>query len=200
MLLMLLIMQYQTELTDHAVESLFSKLCWRNATVRPPVLLVIIVFGWGFVVRVAREVGMNIDHVLGGRCMAPGHMYRAALVLANIVLFAHLVHFVASEFPGLTWRPWLTCNVALHVAIMLVGVLPSSSFLPESRFSLLRTLFESVIAPFAPVNFWHVIVADYLTSLAKAFSDLQVMSCISCTLALQESYSSVCEIAAETKC
>ena len=31
-----------------------------------------------------------------------------------------------------------------------------------------------MIAPLAPVTFWHVIVADYLTSLAKAFSDLQV--------------------------
>ena len=51
-------------------------------------------------------------------------------------------------------------------------------FYPEARFSLIRTLRESVIAPFAPVNFWHVIVADYLTSLAKALADLQESVCI----------------------
>jgi len=28
------------------------------------------------------------------------------------------------------------------------------------------------------VTFWHVIVADYLTSLAKTFSDLQLTACI----------------------
>ena len=52
----------------------------------------------------------------------------------------------------------------------------------ESRLSLVRTLWESMIAPLAPVNFWHVIVADYTTSLAKAFSDLQLATCISAAI------------------
>ena len=37
------------------------------------------------------------------------------------MLAAHLVHFVASQFPGITWRPWLTCNLALHGVLLVLG-------------------------------------------------------------------------------
>ena len=78
-----------------------------------------------------------------------------------------------------TWRPWLRCNLFLHGAFIVLGALPLQYFCPASRLSLVRALLEPVTAPFAPVTFWHVIVADYLRSLAKAFSDLQLTLCIS---------------------
>lgn len=53
-------------------------------------------------------------------------------------------------------------------------VLPIQTFYAASRLSLIRALLESIVAPMTQVTFWHVIVADYLTSLAKAFSDVQV--------------------------
>jgi len=130
-------------------------------------------------VRVCRTSGLNLDLVLGGRLQASLASAHAALLLLCIVLAAHLVHFIASEIHGVSWRPWLTCNLVLHFVLALLGMMPAPVFQPESRFSLLRTLWESVIAPCAPVTFWHVIVADYLTSLAKALSDLQLSTCIS---------------------
>ena len=48
----------------------------------------------------------------------------------------------------------------------------------HSRDSLVVTLWESFLAPFAPVTFWHVIVADYATSLAKALGDVHVTVCV----------------------
>jgi hypothetical protein len=173
------ILLFLTELHEEGAEGLLSKLMWRNATVRPPFLLVLIIGGWGVVVRVCRSNGLNLDAVLGGRLHATSASYHAALVFLCIVLAFHLLHLVASEFPGITWRPWLTCNILLHLAIGGLGCTPARVFHADSRFSLLQTLWESVIAPFAPVTFWHVIVADYLTSLAKAFSDLQLSACIS---------------------
>jgi len=117
--------------------------------------------------------------VLGGAVQAPEATYHAALLLFGVLLAAHLFHFWASEVPNVTWRPWLVSNCALNVAFLLLGVMPFNIFFGQSRLSLLRALFESVIAPFAPVTFWHVIVADYLTSLAKAMSDLQLTICVS---------------------
>ena len=38
----------------------------------------------------------------------------------------------------------------------------------HGRSSLLRTLIESLCAPFAPVTFWHVIVADYVRTRRPA--------------------------------
>ena len=174
-----IVVLFVTELHEEGSAGLLSKLCWRNATVRPPVLLVLIVAGWGLVVRVCRDAGLNLDHVLGGRVASPLASYHAALVLLCVVLAAHLIHLIASEIPGLTWRPWLTTNLALHAVLLVLGTVPARIFHPESRFSLLRALYDSVIAPLAPVTFWHVIVADYMTSLAKAFSDLQLSACIS---------------------
>ena len=63
--------------------------------------------------------------------------------------------------------------------MLALGAMPCRTFHATSRFSLLRALFDSVVAPCAPVTFWHVIVADYMTSLAKTFSDLQLTACIS---------------------
>ena len=179
LLLGYVITAFQTELHEVGSLEVFSRLMWHNATVRPPILLVLIVAGWAVVVRICRDSGLDISLVLGGRLQPTLATWHAALLFTCIVLAAHLIHFIASETPGLTWRPWLTCNLALHAALAVLGLLPAQVFQHESRFSLLKTLWDSVIAPCAPVTFWHVIVADYLTSLAKALSDLQLSACIS---------------------
>ncbi|KAJ8605339.1 hypothetical protein CTAYLR_002396 [Chrysophaeum taylorii] len=49
---------------------------------------------------------------------------------------------------------------------------------PEARAGLARALRDTLAAPFAPVTFWHVVVADYATSLAKALADLQITACV----------------------
>ena len=158
--------------------TLLSKIAFKNATVRPPLLIVLVVGGWGWVVSVCHGARLELEQVLGGAAQPPESTYHAAAILLCVLLAAHLVHFLASESPGVTWRPWLVVNCTLNAAFLLLGALPCHSFFAESRLSLRRALWDSVVAPFAPVTFWHVIVADYLTSLAKAFSDLQVSACI----------------------
>lgn len=49
---------------------------------------------------------------------------------------------------------------------------------PDARAGLVRAVRDMLAAPFAPVTFWHVIVADYATSLAKALGDFQVTVCV----------------------
>ena len=161
--------------------NLASLLLWKNASVRPPVMLVLVVAGWAWVVRSCRQRGMHIALVLGGKLQPAASTYQAALTLLNMVLACRLLHlFIAeeAEHPRAA-RPWLSCNLALLVCIVVLGALPLRTFYADSRFSLLRTLVESVVAPCAPVTFWHVIVADYLTSLAKTMSDLHLTACIS---------------------
>jgi len=187
----------------HSTVKLVGKLLWKNASVRPPVLLVLTLLGWAGVIRVCRSAGMPLDLVLGGSVQPAGATLRSACVLLALVVGGRpalagwfgggspapftlprrvagfrAAHVVASETPGLTWRPWLTTNLSLHLVILLAALLPAG-LSGASRRSLVSTLVESVIAPFAPVTFWHVIVADYLTSMAKAFSDLQLTACLS---------------------
>ena len=101
LLLAFLIVAFQTELHEVGSVEVLSRLVWHNATVRPPVLLVLIVAGWGVVVRVCRESALNLELVLGGRLQPSLPSWHAALLLLCVVLTAHLVHFSASEIPGL---------------------------------------------------------------------------------------------------
>jgi len=48
----------------------------------------------------------------------------------------------------------------------------------HARDTLAQAIWDSLLAPFAPVTFWHVIVADYLTSLAKALGDTHITACV----------------------
>jgi len=155
----------------------FAKLLWKNAATRPPVLIVLILLGWSWVVRTCTAAGMELELVLGGPTKPSSMAVSCALVLTNIFLSVHLVHLLASEVPGLTWRPWLTTNVLLHAVLALVIAAPHKWLHADARTSLLRAAWDSLIAPFAPVSFWHVIVADYATSLAKAFADVQLLFC-----------------------
>ena len=172
---------------EPSVYELGAMLLWKNATVRPPVMLFFVVAGWACVVRLCRSRGMNIDVVLGGRAQPAAATHDAALQLLCMLLVSHLVHLVASETGVLTWRPWFTCNVCLIVCMLALGAMPLRAFHAEARLSLVRALYDSVIAPCAPVTFWHVIVADYLTSLAKTFGDVQLTACISWSIFRGES-------------
>mmetsp|Transcript_21979 Transcript_21979/g.68788 ORF Transcript_21979/g.68788 Transcript_21979/m.68788 type:complete len:464 (-) Transcript_21979:355-1746(-) len=49
---------------------------------------------------------------------------------------------------------------------------------PDARAGLARAMRDTLAAPCAPVTFWHVIVADYATSLAKALGDFQITACV----------------------
>ena len=175
----IVVINSHSDVHEHTTWKLLSKLAWKNATVRPPLLIIAMVAGWGWVVSVCEKAGLDLERVLSGQPQAPRDTYHAALVLLAVLLTMRLMHLVASEQAGVVWRPWLTSNVLLHVVFLVLTVLPCNVFFANSRFSLLRVLWESFIAPFAPVTFWHVIVADYMTSLAKAFSDLQLTACVS---------------------
>ena len=116
-----LVVMYTSELHDNTAWNVLSKICWKNSTARPPVLLVLTVAGWGWVVQVCRAASLNLDVVLGGKLQPPAATYHAALVLSCVLLASHLVHLVASEMPGVTWRPWLRCNLFLHGAFLVLG-------------------------------------------------------------------------------
>jgi hypothetical protein len=136
---------------DPSLYNLLSIVLWKNATVRPPVMLFFVVAGWAWVVRLCRSRGMNVELVLGGKLQPAAATYHASLSLLCMLLLSHLVHLVASETTvdghGLAWRPWFTCNVMLIVAVLLLGALPARAFYADARFSLLRALGESVAQP-----------------------------------------------------
>lgn len=70
-----------------------------NASVRPPLLVIVIVAGWAWVVRTCRSSGMSLELVLGGSLMPPAATYYAALTLCGALFAMKLLGIVASELP-----------------------------------------------------------------------------------------------------
>ncbi|KAJ8604121.1 hypothetical protein CTAYLR_001796 [Chrysophaeum taylorii] len=195
-------------------QDVLAKIFWKTATARPPMLIVFAVAGWGVVVEVARRVGMRVELVIGPASPLPlWTQVRSAVGLLDGILALRLVPFVA-EATGRRVATWsLACDVAAHALCLGVLLYPpsrlfvaSENLAPEraaahrkyahtlafetahARDSLASTIWDSFLAPFAPVTFWHVLVADYATSMAKALGDAHVTACVALNT-LADSYS-----------
>ena len=184
---------------------LLSRLFFRTASARPPILVVAVLFGWAGVTHALTSRGLRVSRAVGGIC-EPRVVSRYALGLLDVILACRLVPFVADVvFATDKFGVWcLTFDIVAYGCCFGALVAPPSSLFlspPEafseersaaharydhsavlmtahSRAGLFRALVDSLCAPFAPVTFWHVIVADYATSLAKALGDVHVTSCV----------------------
>ena len=97
---------YESELHhDPSLWKTAGKVFWKNASVRPPLLLVVIVAGWAWVIRMCRSSALNLELVLKDASgfsafQSVASTYHAALTMFTLLLLFRLVHFVASEMPG----------------------------------------------------------------------------------------------------
>ena len=184
------------EASPHDAFEVISRLFWRSASARPPILLVVILVGWAGVVHCGQVAGLRLSRALGEGVLSPRIILRSALGLLDVILLCRLVPFVAQVvFNTEHFGRWcLFFDIIAYMACILLLAAPPSACCgsdeagysserckahqrydhgwllqtAHGRASLLRTLIESLCAPFAPVTFWHVIVADYATSMAKA--------------------------------
>ena len=178
------------EASPHDAFEVISRLFWRSASARPPILLVVILVGWAGVVHCGQVAGLRLSRALGEGVLSPRIILRSALGLLDVILLCRLVPFVAQVvFETEHFGRWcLFFDLVAYAACILLLAAPPSACCgsdeagysserckahqrydhgwllqtAHGRSSLLRTLIESLCAPFAPVTFWHVIVADYV--------------------------------------
>ncbi|KAJ1444372.1 EXS family-domain-containing protein [Pelagophyceae sp. CCMP2097] len=197
----------------------FAQLFWRTATTRPPVVLVLVFAGWSWVSWRVRAARMELRLVCGpGGELRPRTVLRGACVMLDAVLVCRLLPFAAAAaFGPERWPAWTLAADALAYAACAAVVLAPPSRpcgadarrltlevaeahakyghalaleTAAARESLLRATCDSMLAPFAPVTFWHVIVADYATSLAKALGDAHVTACVASSAVFEAAISS----------
>ena len=205
------------EASPHDAFEVLSRLFWRTASARPPILLVVILVGWAGVVKAADAAGLRLSRALGEGVLPPRVILRSALGLLDVILLCRLVPFVAQVvFETEHFGRWcLFFDLVAYAACFLLLAAPPSACCgsdesnytnekckahqrydhgwllqtAHSRASLLRTCVESLCAPFAPVTFWHVIVADYATGMAKALGDVHVTTCVAYYAGISPAYS-----------
>ena len=205
------------EASPHDAFEVISRLFWRSASARPPILLVVILVGWAGVVHCGQVAGLRLSRALGEGVLSPRIILRSALGLLDVILLCRLVPFVAQVvFETEHFGRWcLFFDLVAYAACILLLAAPPSACCgsdeagysserckahqrydhgwllqtAHGRSSLLRTLIESLCAPFAPVTFWHVIVADYATSMAKALGDVHVTGCVAWYAGISPAYS-----------
>ena len=86
--LALVVIAANSDVHEPSLWKVASKILWTNASTRPPLLLVLAVAGWAWVVQVCRSCGMKIELVLGGPTQPISATYHAALTLLCVVLCA----------------------------------------------------------------------------------------------------------------
>lgn len=170
-----------------------AKLFWKTATARPPVLLVAAVAGWGVVTDAATRSRIKLDVVIGP-VLPMWTVLRCALGLLDVIMACRLLPFAMQHLGSARVNDWaLVGDIAACAACLVLLLWPGDSEkaaahakyqtslaaeTSAARESLAVAIWESLLAPFAPVTFWHVIVADYATSLAKALGDAYVTACV----------------------
>jgi len=192
---------------------------WKTASARPPILMVLTVAGWGVVTELAQRARLRLELVMGPAAPLPlWTQLRCAALLLDGILACRLAALGAAAAMGGGSRSaaaWsLASDVAAHGLCVAFLVWPPSracggeasaersaahgryehSLAVETahaRDSLTRTLVDAMLAPFAPVTFWHVIVADYATSMAKALGDAHVTTCVALESATRREFSSL---------
>ena len=87
-ILALVIIASNSDVHEPSLWKMASKILWTNASTRPPLLLVLAVAGWAWVVQVCHSCGMKIELVLGGPTQPISATYHAALTLLCVVLCA----------------------------------------------------------------------------------------------------------------
>ena len=73
---------------------LLSRLFFRTASARPPILVVAVLFGWAGVTHALTSRGLRVSRAVGGIC-EPRVVSRYALGLLDVILACRLVPFVA---------------------------------------------------------------------------------------------------------
>lgn len=198
---------------------LLANILWKTASARPPILIVITVAGWGLVTALAKRARLRLELVIGPASPLSMETHlRCAVLLLNGILLCRLMPFAAQAiYSGRSsvaaWS--LASDVAAHGLCLAFLVWPPSALwggadvsaeraaahgryghaltveTAHARDSLARTLIDALLAPLAPVTFWHVIVADYATSMAKALGDVHVTACVAFDSAVRGEFSSL---------
>ena len=184
---------------------LVAEIFYHTATTRPPMLLVATVMGWAGVMRCAE--GLPVSKAIGST-LKPAVTLRGAVVLLDGILICRLFPILWNFFfqdAAEHHDAWATLvgDIGAYVCCLVALMVPPSRFFSSAaafdaqrssahakyghglasetshaRASLTAALWETLLAPFAPVTFWHVIVADYATSLAKGLGDAHVTTCV----------------------
>lgn len=133
----------------------------------------------GLCISFFRKYRVNYVYIFGihpSNQMNEYQFYKIALFLLATMLFAALVEvlnvkgyvmFGDEDGPAVSWP---TLIYALFLVIMLIN--PCDMAYKPFRYQFLQALWNTVVAPFAPVRFKDFFFGDILTSATKPFVDL----------------------------
>jgi hypothetical protein len=167
-------------LTVYSVTTVLRDTLWENAACRLPALLLLLSWSWSFTVYASELARYDLETLLGGPVLPSADLFFCCKRLTYLFCFLHSLDLL------------LTANFSLSlvrfdvqvfmVAVFVLGFLnPFDVMYSASRFALINTILSLAISPFseASSSFWHVLVADVMTSLSKLLADMQVMVCLS---------------------
>jgi len=190
---------YLEQAAVFGLRGLGSELMWGAPWTRPIPLLLLLCGGWVAncaIVEKGKVIDMDALTKSAGGCSlsSPRLQHMLGVFSAAYLATAMMVHLGAvwssRGADGLTMMPLTMDDHPRHemvhpgVILLTAAVLsflwlaPVNFLHRSSRYALAKVVMACAIAPLAPVTFFHIVVADYSTSLAKSFGDAFVSGCV----------------------
>eukprot|EP00658_Telonema_sp_P-2_P011636 TRINITY_DN14446_c0_g1_i1.p1 TRINITY_DN14446_c0_g1~~TRINITY_DN14446_c0_g1_i1.p1 ORF type:complete len:539 (-),score=75.92 TRINITY_DN14446_c0_g1_i1:43-1659(-) len=166
--------------------NLIAELFWSRPWTRPMSILLLVLWGWVANSFVFSRSGINTSALFGHQAdLVEGLEGAVVITWAYLTLHTAPVFGVLNHFTymgvGLTdvWHHVLLIVLfGVGVALLAGPGKIHQIYRPFKLPELVRILVDILTTPVAgPVTFVHVLIADYLTSLAKTFSDMYITTC-----------------------
>merc|ERR1712086_64206 len=162
-----------------------SEMFWSKPWTRPIPVTLLVMWGYVFNNWVFSRSGISQQTVFGVTPPDVTEAIEAALAITWASATLHLLpvtgvlaHYTVFDVRLTDPTHHLLMIVLLIGAVLFLNRAWGGILRPFNIGGLAKILFECFTAPISPVTFTHVIIADYLTSLAKTIADVAITSCV----------------------
>lgn len=158
---------------------------WENAACRLPSLLLLLSWTWAAAVYASERFDFNLKAITSGAVLPSSKLISVNRTLTMVFFAVHLSDIILTDQEDNSLIRF-DIHMFLVLLVLFFFLNPFDTFHSESRLSLLGTLSDLFFSTASDRSqtFFHVLVADIMTSLSKMLADCQVMICLSVGLAM----------------
>ena len=166
-------------LSTYRFDIIMRDLLWENAACRLPALFLVLMWSWTLTIFACERAKYDLSSIFEGSMLNGKQLFTITKVCTYVFFTLQTCDLI------LTGR-YVLSLIRLDVLLFLVFLCimmflnPFEVLYSSSRFSLINTMVELTIFPLSEcvLTFWHILVADYMTSLSKMLTDMQDIICL----------------------
>lgn len=179
LLLIYLIAAFVWVLANFSLVTTLQDTLWENAACRIPALFLVFSWSWAFTIYACEQNNFDLKSLMGGNVLPSSQLFQTTKWVTYAFCTLHLLDLLFTARFELSLVRF-DFHLLLVVLFVMALLNPFDLLHSPSRFSLLTALSDVALFPYSEASSsgWHILIADYTTSLSKVLADSQVMICL----------------------